>query len=248
MKVLLVGDSIIKGSTGINWIPLLAQRRPRWQLTAEGMDGEPLNKIVARLPGLLEGGPSYDCIVLVAGHNDLLLPALSQKGYLFRQSYQYLLRKGHRPYPDPAAFELQMRHCIDLIRQYSRARIIICTLSAMNESAGTSLRQQRNLINETIRDVAWDMKCQLADPGLRFDEYLESRCTRNYFLPSFCQAAWFDKWICQWLGQADVLSQRRRLHLTTDGVHLNTRGAKIFMHEVEKQLLITENKPILHFS
>ncbi len=247
MKILLAGDSIIEGSTGINWISLMAQRRPRWRLKAAGAAGEPLNKITERLPALLKDD-SYDCIVLVAGHNDLLLPALSQKGYLFRQSYQYLLRKGHQPHPDPAAFELQMRQCIDLIRQHSRARIILCTLSAMNESAGSLLRQQRNQINETIRDVAWDMQCQLADPGLRFDEYLESRCTRNYFLPSFWQVTWFDKWICKWLGQADVLSQRRRLHLTTDGVHLNTRGAKIFMHEIEKQLLITENKPILHFS
>jgi lysophospholipase L1-like esterase len=236
MKILLAGDSIIEGSTGINWISLLAQRRPRWRLKAAGAAGEPLNKITERLPALLKDD-SYDCIVLVAGHNDL-----------FRQSYQYLLRKGHQPHPDPAAFELQMRQCIDLIRQHSRARIILCTLSAMNESAGSLLRQQRNQINETIRDVAWDMQCQLADPGLRFDEYLESRCTRNYFLPSFWQVTWFDKWICKWLGQADVLSQRRRLHLTTDGVHLNTRGAKIFMHEIEKQLLITENKPILHFS
>ncbi|MBL7757053.1 MAG: SGNH/GDSL hydrolase family protein, partial [Chitinophagaceae bacterium] len=147
MKILLAGDSIIKGSTGINWISLLAQRRPRWQLKAAGADGESLNKITERLPALLKGNP-YDCIVLVAGHNDLLLPALSQKGYLFRQSYQYLLRKGYQPHPDPAAFELQMRQCIDLIRQYSRARIILCTLSAMNESAGSLLHQQRNQINE----------------------------------------------------------------------------------------------------
>lgn len=220
---------------------MLAQRRPQWQLTAAGVDGEPLNKIMQRIPAYLHATSPFDCIVIVAGHNDLLLPTFSQRSYFYRKTYRYLSKKGHRPCPAPVEFELHMRQCIDEIRRGSQSRIILCTLSPMNESGSGSIRQQRNQLNETIRDVAWDMGCQLADPGLRFDEYLESRLTRNYSLPTFIQAAWTDKCVCQWLGQADILSQRRGLHLTTDGVHLNSRGAKIFMHEVEKQLLITEN-------
>src|SRR5690606_24180086 len=94
----------------------------------------------------------------------------------------------------------------------------------------------RRSYNDVIRDVAIETGCALVDAGAVFDGYLRRCRTRNYFMNGFLNTVILDKFHCRLMGGPDQLSKKRGLHLTIDGVHLNSRGANLFRDETERQV------------
>jgi len=233
MKILFIGDSLIKGSVGVNWVKRLAVKNPEWSVEIAGINGETLNKIKQRLDKKLENN-NYDVIFFEAGINDLLIPAMAGKGFLFRQAQKYLLAKKYDPLCEPAAFEKTFRQAISDIKKKTSATIILTTLSSINESLEFSLNKKRCAYNHIIRDVAIETGCSLVDAGALFDGYLRRCRTKDYLLESFFNTTFYDKFQCSFLGCSDYLSKKRKLHLTVDGLHLNTRGAIIYRDEAER--------------
>lgn len=232
MKILFIGDRIIKGSVGVNWVKRLSLKNPDWIVENAGVNGETLTKIKLRLEKKL-ATDQYDVIFLEAGINDLLIPLMQSKGFLFRSARQYLVRKGYNPLTETDVFEKTFRQLIIDIKKKTSATIILTTLSCMNESLESSLNKKRCLYNHVIRDVAIETGCSLVDAGALFDGYLRRCRTRNYLLQNFFHSLFGDEFQCRFLGCADYLSKKRKLHLTIDGLHLNTRGAKIYRDETE---------------
>lgn len=236
MKILFIGDSLVRGTVGVNWVQRLADKHPEWQIENAGANGETLNRIIERLKEILEKDSSFDYIVLEGGANDLLLPYLGRRGLFFRHACQYLFKKGHQPITHSADLEQTLNSAILLIRSYTRASVILTTIPCLNEDRQFELNRKRQEFNEVIRRVAQKAGCALADTGALFDGYLQQFDTKNYFLESFLNTAYLDKWQCCIPGRADSLSRQRGLQLTLDGLHLNSTGAGIFLHEMEKQI------------
>lgn len=232
MRILFIGDSLIRGSVGVNWVKRLAIKNKEWSVENAGVNGDTLIKIKQRLDKKIENN-NYDVIFFQAGMNDLLVPALADKGFLFRQAQKYLLAKRYDPVNETAAFEKIFRQAISDIKKKTSATIILTTLSCINESLEFSLNKKRCAYNHIIRDVAIETGCSLVDAGALFDGYLRRCRTKDYLLESFFNTAFYDKFQCRFLGCADYLSKKRKLHLTVDGLHLNTRGAIIYRDETE---------------
>lgn len=246
MRILFAGDSIIKGSLGVNWVKQLAESHPEWTITNAGKNGDTLVKIAERLEAILQEGISYDVVVLQAGYNDLLIPSLQERGYFFRLAGKQLLKKGYAPLHGTVAFEQKLLETIDKTRAKSDAAILLMTLGCMNEAGSFALDHQRKKLNEVTRDIARRKNCLLADTGALADGSLQQFQTTDYFLEGFFRVNLFDKIQCL-LGDPDRLSRQRKLHLTIDGLHLNSRGAGIFRKEVESVLLNYANKTTGHF-
>jgi len=237
MRILFIGDSIIRGTTGVNWVKHLARKHREWTIENEGVNGDTLIKIKERLEKKLKICRSYDAIVLQGGANDILIPSLQQRGSLFRKAHDHLLKKGYRPLNNPEDIETVLHEMISLIKHRTKATIILTTIGCINEDAGFYLNEKREVFNDVIRKVARDNRCNLADAVKIVDQYLGKRRTNSYFLKSFLNTTWFDAIQCSVFNRADALSKKRNLHLTIDGLHLNSRGGVIYLHEVEKQLL-----------
>lgn len=124
--------------------------------------------------------------------------------------------------------------------------IMLMTLGCMNEAGGFALNSARKKINGVIRNVARQKNCLLADTGALMDGCLQQFSTTDYFLAGFFTVNLFDKISCR-IGNPDRLSQQRKLQLTIDGLHLNSRGAGIYKKEVESVLLNHNHKPASHF-
>ncbi len=231
MKILFIGDSLVKGSVGVNWVKRLAVKNPEWSVENAGVNGETLMKIKQRLDKKLDEC-DYDVIFFEAGINDLLIPAMTGKLFFNRQ--KYLLAKRYNPLSEPNAFEETFRRAISAIKKKTSATIILTTLSCINESLESSLNKKRCAYNHIIRDVAIETGCSLVDAGALFDGYLRRCRTKDYLLESFFNTVFYDKFQCNVLGCSDYLSKKRSLHLTIDGLHLNTRGAKIYRNETER--------------
>lgn len=237
MKILFIGDSIIRGTTGVNWIKHLIRKHPEWTIENEGVNGYTLTKVKERLGKKLKLSRSYDAIVLQGGINDILIPSLQERGSMFRKASDQLIKKGYHPLQDQEKIETVFHDMISLIKHRTNAHIILTTIGCMNEDPGFYLNEKRDVINKIIRKVARLSGCSLADTAAIFDQYLGRRKTKTYFLEGFFNTTYLDKLQCHVLNRADALSRERGLHLTIDGVHLNSRGGVIFMHEVERQLL-----------
>src|SRR5688572_25813852 len=234
MKILFIGDSLIKGTVGVNWVKRLAIKNPDWIVENEGVNRETLTKIKQRLDKKLKECPDYDIIFFEAGINDLLIPAMADKGFLFRQAHKYLVAKKYDPLSEPGVFEKEFRQVINDIKSKTTATIILTTLSCINESLEFPLNKKRCAYNHIIRDVAIETGCSMVDAGALFDGYLRRCRTKDYLLENFFSTTFYDKFQCRVLGCSDYLSKKRRLHLTVDGLHLNTRGAKIYRDETER--------------
>lgn len=245
MKVLVIGDSIVRGKTGVNWLRILAKRHKNWQFENAGIEGDTLTKIGARLENKLQESAGYDVIVIVAGTNDVIIPAFLKKGLSFRQAALYLLKNGYRPLQDPDEFEKKLRNIVFATQQKTSANIILATIGCINENLSSPVNRKRMSLNNVIRIVARQTGCRLADTGMSFEKHLVNFDTQNYFLDNFINTTWIDKLRCRLPGRADKISRRRRLHLTIDGVHLNTRGALLFADAIEKQMLLIKASSIL---
>jgi lysophospholipase L1-like esterase len=235
MRILFIGDSLVKGSVGMNWVKRIATKNPDWEIDNAGVNGETLIKISQRLDKKLATN-QYDVIFLQAGTNDLLIPVMNDKGFFFRQAQKYLTAKGYQPQTTPADFEKEFRQCISDIKNKTTATIIVSTLSCISECLESPINQKRCLYNHIIRDIAKETGCNLVDAGACFDGYLRRCRTKDYLLESFFNTVYSDKFQCRVLACPDYLSKKRRLHLTIDGVHLNSRGANIYRDETEKQV------------
>jgi lysophospholipase L1-like esterase len=238
MRVLFIGDSIIRGSVGVNWVNDITG--PVKTIANRGVNGDTLARINQRLYAILRKDASFDAVVFCGGANDILIPYLSSKGFLFKAAQKYLLRKGYSPCRTMEEFEYGYTKAIKLIRRYCKAEIILLTLGRMNERAEFVLNHQRAAVNLLIRRLAMREGCRLADAGKRIDEYLNDKSTRDYFLEGFFNTSWFDQWQCRLFKRADSLSEERGLILTIDGAHVNSIGGAIFRDEVEKHLFKIE--------
>ena len=234
MKILFIGDSLVKGTVGVNWVKWLASKNPGWEIENAGKNGETLTQITARLKKKL-GSDRYDMIFFEAGINDLLLPAFRSKSYFFRQAEKYTACRA-QACENAEVFEQTYREAVQTIKNSSQATIILSTLGCLNENLEYHLNKKRCAFNDIIRDVAIETGCGLVDAGALFDGYLRRCRTKDYLLESFLNTWCFDKFQCTVLGSPDYLSKKRGLHLTIDGVHLNTRGANIFRDETERQI------------
>lgn len=237
MRILIIGDSITRGTQGVGYVPRLARRHPEWQLENAGVNGEPLQSIGRRLLRHLAAEPTgYDAVVCEAGYNDLLLPTFAGGGFWFRQALRQIQRQGHAPLADAAAFEQAYDQLLTAARALSPVPIVLTTLGCLGENPATGLNRPRRAYNAAIRRVAARHGCPLADAETTFDEALPAPAPSPEFRSSFVSLAFADKLWCA-LGRADHLSRQRGLHLTIDGGHLNSRGAELFAQVVEEPLL-----------
>ena len=106
----------------------------------------------------------------------------------------------------------------------SDAQLILPTIGCINENLLAETNAQLFSYNSIIRKVANEFNCILADTSEKFQAELSRRKTQDYCMENFQSTAFFDSISCS-LGLADRLSKKRKLHLTIDGVHLNSKGA-----------------------
>lgn len=232
MRLLFIGNSITKGDIGESFVDLFKEQYPDWTIKNAGVNGHTLKNISDRIEHELDVEDEYDFIIIEAGYNDIILPYLDTRGFLFRFGLRYLHRQGRRPV-DPDKFKVKLGQMIDFIQSKCNSTIILATLGCINENLSSSVNLTRKRYNEAIVKVATDHRCLVADVSLAMESALEKTTQADYILNSFLKSVYFDKRLSRKVGGAQKLSEKRNLHLTIDGVHLNRAGALIHKQTIE---------------
>ena len=228
-RVLVIGDSVTAGSLGVGYVPLLQDSFPDWTFVNAGVGGDTLSRVSLRTLTMIDG-EHFDCLVISVGINDILLPLLRTRGPLHAMWVRWLHKRGSVPTTTPHDFRQlyhSLIHSIRACRGYHRVPIIVTTLSALTEHRHSLQNRLRIEYNRSIRAVAYEEVCLVADVGAVFDQRLSDNGSemllgvdslpviRHLFHTSDPR-------------RASSMSSRRGLEFTIDGVHLNRVGAQIY--------------------
>lgn len=235
MKILFIGDSITKGQIGESFVDLFKTDYPEWNIKNAGINGDTLKNISNRIVHEISMNALYDYIIIEAGYNDIILPHFLKKGVLFQLALKYLKNKGRKPL-NLQDFSFEYIKMIHLIKSKTNSKIILTTLGCINEKLSFYLNDIRNDYNNVIKKIANENNCLIADIAKEFDLVLNNKIQTNFLLESFFNSTYFDCKQCKKIGRADKLSEKRKLQLTIDGVHLNSTGARLHKKTIEKQL------------
>jgi lysophospholipase L1-like esterase len=150
------------------------------------------------------------------------------------------IRLGQGATTDLDRFAALYRALIDKVRQ-ADAQVLVCTTSPMGERIASPLNQQLARLNGVIKRVAADQAAPVADVWSAFvAELAPLEKPSNYT---------FGEWLFTWLDARrlrvvtpDEIARRRRLLLTFDGAHLNSRGADLYAATVAQALFQAQNQ------
>lgn len=228
-KLLLLGDSLTAGHPGVGYPGMMARLGCRYEAAAEGRGGSTVSETRWRLSPLLA---THDpgALLVEVGANDILIPFFHRRGGSWKKMARNLQFHGSVPMTTPETF---MDTYGDLLQMVpDGVRVVLATIACLGETLGSDLNRSRNRYNTVIRKLAEERGAGLADVALAFDGELRNlESPSNYFLDRH-SSVFVDTLITAPEAGADYLSRRRGLHLTMDGVHLNSRGARLYAETV----------------
>jgi lysophospholipase L1-like esterase len=237
---LFAGDSLTEGVYGENYVERVGKALYQGQfgLTGSvvnaGRGGDTVNTLLARLDEPLDRYRP-DWVVLEVGTNDVWIPWLANRslGILLWSRYQRLT-KGLKPATDLDQFAALYRRLIDKVDR-AGARALVCTATPIGERITSPLNSRLARLNGVIKHVAVDRGAPVADVWQAFVEEYAPLSKPRGRVPG--------EWLVNWIDRRrlrstppDEIAERRRLRLTFDGLHLNSRGADLWALTIVRAL------------
>ncbi len=233
-KILVVGDSLTAGHPGIGFADILSKTKSHYQVVVQGRGGDTLLGISQRLPSLLKRH-TPDSLIIEAGVNDLILPWFKTRGGAWKKLATRLDSLGSIPSMDITSFQSLYSETVTTAQQHTCA-VIMTTIPCLGEDLNSELNQQRQEYNATIRHIAVTHAVCLADVGKAFDSILQAVYPPSTYLLNEYHNLFMDTLLTAIHATTDLLSKRRQLVLTVDGIHLNRRGAQVFAETIQNEL------------
>lgn len=236
MKILVAGDSITEGITGISYLKRLQEMMPDDELINLGLGGDTIIGIGNRLLEHLKLNPHYDIVILEAGHNDILVPTFEEQDIRFKLTAFSLKTRGSIPIKDPEIFKQTYTSTLKAIQKICDAKLFVTTLSCINEDLSALTNIKRKLYNQKIRRLVSEFNQSTSSPvtiieiAEIFDHFLGEHVQSSYLLDDYFSAFFKDAHNHISVDGAAELSDERSLNLTIDGVHLNAKGADLYSH------------------
>jgi len=222
MKIACFGDSLTFGAMGYSYIKYL---NPAYTVVNKGVNGDTTICAAERLKRYLDS-PAHgdvDVYVVAIGTNDLLLPYLTTVSPSWRTQMKPRVSMK-KCILDDALFESEYRKILELVQSRGKTAVAV----------GLPLLQLAGYPNERGQKRSLIIKKLAADYGVFFvDAALLQRQAVQCISFSY---SWKHKNLVRIADGAvmllfpfskDWFSKLRRLELTVDGVHFNSRSARL---------------------
>jgi lysophospholipase L1-like esterase len=238
---LFAGDSLTEGTYGESFVTRVGQGLsmrpggPGAGVVNAGRGGDTVRSLLARLEGLVrEAQPQW--VILAVGTNDAWFQWLisSSLGWWLWLQLR-ALRTGQVPTGDLDRFAAYYRALIDRSRAVSGTRVLACTVSPLGEVLSSPVNRQVARMNGVIQHLAVECRVPIADVWQGFVEQLAPERRPSRYLPRLWWSSSLDRRHLE-RSTPDELARRRRLRLTWDGIHLNSRGADLWAATILRAL------------
>ncbi|MCG1023243.1 GDSL-type esterase/lipase family protein [Sutcliffiella horikoshii] len=228
MKIACIGDSLTEGKPGVSFFNILKKKYPDSKFINLGKAGETVKSLHTRLTkNKLE--QDHDLAFLWIGVNDI---------------YSRLLKVQAQPITrNSEEFREYYEHVLELVLHSSK-KVVVVSPALIGENINSSNRGLLNL-SMIIEEISKGHKdVMFIDLHQIFTEQLEALRTTDYLSTGVGRLV-KDVFFYRSPKRVDRLAAERGLHLTIDGVHLNSKGAEMVVDEFGKiidQVLTKRNK------
>ncbi|NLK88493.1 MAG: SGNH/GDSL hydrolase family protein [Clostridiaceae bacterium] len=222
--VLCFGDSITEGRPGATYLKYV---KPRKQYKNFGLGGDTLIGMTKRVARAIDD-PKYSgvkTIIIGIGTNDVLHPFLKNYARSWTRIVDGLVLRGSVPCEDEAEFRERYEILLKMLKQAGK-EVIIFGIPLL-ETDIAELNQKAVSYNEIIKELCGKFMSTYLDI-MSFQREVKSRqnnkgtCffSKNVFEPVILAI------LTTYLPFTDMVSKRRGLAVSVDGVHMNTVSAK----------------------
>ncbi len=210
MKIACIGDSLTEGRPGVSFFNILKKKYPDIKFVNLGKAGETVKSLHTRL-SKNKLDQDYDLAFLWIGVNDI---------------YSRLLKVQAQPITrNSEEFREFYEHVLELVMQSSK-KVVVVSPALIGENINSSNRGLLNL-SMIIKEMSQEHKnTTFIDLHQAFTERLENLRTTDYLSTSVGRLV-KDVFFYRSPRRVDRLAEERGLHLTLDGIHLNSKGANI---------------------
>lgn len=218
MRIAFFGDSLTSGVPGCSYVALLRTLLPGDVLINYGKGNDSVVSLKRRVARLQLDAP-LDVACLWVGVNDVL----RRDGWPFR-AFNTLL--GQRRARDLAEFRTCYVAALDRIGAYA-PRVIVAPPVLKGEIVANPCNGRLALLAEAIRAMAAEReRVEFLDLRSIFVNALAVRPTTDYVSRNPFRVV-MDAGRLRTAEEVDRAAAARGLHLTLDGVHLNSAGARL---------------------
>ena len=210
MKIALIGDSLTEGRPGVSFTNMLKEKYPDIKFVNLGKPGESVKSLYTRLKK--DQLDVYDLSFLWIGVNDV---------------YSKLLSVQAQPVAkDLDEFEEYYVKVLELIIESSK-KVITVTPAIVGENSYNASNNEIKQMNVLIESIASKYEnVSFLNMQSVFFNYL-SKVNPSDYMNTKVMRVMMDVLLYKNASSVDKISKKRGLHLTLDGIHLNSTGAQI---------------------
>jgi lysophospholipase L1-like esterase len=225
MRIAFVGDSLTAGVPGSSYLAVLHQRLPGHTLVNLGWPNDTVISLHRRMTQLRFVEP-FDLAFLWVGINDV-----GKHASWFHGAYSVLRRRRRARHLD------EFRACYrDTLAHLGRAagRVVAVAPLFKGEDLGSTLNCQVAVFAQAVEELPReDGQAEFLDLRPAFAARLAGRPISGYLPRDPLNVIW-DALTLRTDAQVDRRSRQRGLHLTLDGLHLNSAGAEMVAEALEE--------------
>ena len=210
MKIALIGDSLTEGRPGVSFTNMLREKYPDIKFVNLGKPGESVKSLYTRLKK--DQLDVYDLSFLWIGVNDV---------------YSKLLSVQAQPVAkDLDEFEEYYVKVLELIIESSK-KVITVTPAIVGENSYNASNNEIKQMNVLIESIAskYENVSFLNMQSVFFNHL--SKVNPSDYMNTKVMKVMMDVLLYKKASRVDKISKKRGLHLTLDGIHLNSAGAQI---------------------
>ncbi|MGW1124457.1 SGNH/GDSL hydrolase family protein [Streptomyces sp. NPDC002526] len=232
-RVACLGDSITRAQFSVDYLDLLARRRPPGEVRPArfGVNGDFAYNLLQRLDAVVANPP--DVITVLIGTNDA---RASLAGYPVEQAVK---RKRLPARPSAGWFQECLGAVVARLRAETDATIGLLSLPVLGQRLDGPAAQASQAYSSLISEVAADSEVAYLPLHERQIEELRRADPPPVPYKEATPAATIGVLVQHTVlrRRLDTISRRRGLLLTTDHIHQNSRGAAVVAEVIDTGLL-----------
>ena len=228
MKIALIGDSLTEGRPGVSFFNILKEKFPNITFINLGKPGETVKSLHTRLLKT-KLDIDYDLTFLWIGVNDVYSKLLSVQAQPVAKNHD--------------EFKEYYEKVVKLVCGSSK-KVVTVSPTLVGENTDNATNNEIKDLKSLIQSVTHKQgNVSFLDIQSVFFSHL-SKVTTSDYISIKVMRVMMDVLIFKKPSTIDRLSKKRGLHLTLDGIHLNSAGAQIVaeMYATEIKRLIYKNQ------
>ncbi|NLP50072.1 SGNH/GDSL hydrolase family protein [Bacillus sp. RO1] len=217
MKVTCIGDSLTEGKPGVSYFNMLKKKYPDIKFVNLGKGGETVKSLHTRITKN-KIDQDFELAFLWVGVNDI---------------YSKLLKVQAQPIArNSEEFRQYYENVLETVMQFTK-EVVVVSPALIGENLNSSNRGLLNL-SIILKEISKEHKnVSFIDLHQAFTKQLETLQSSEYLSTGLGRLV-KDVFLYRSPKRVDRLAEERGLHLTIDGVHLNSKGANIVVEEYAK--------------